>query len=179
MFDDLAYAAKYFHDKGISDGKHTAINGGSNGGTVVAATANQYPKLFGAVVSEVPVIDMLRFQKFTIGAAWVGEYGSADEGGFDYLIKYSPLHTVKKNVRMPAMMVVTGDHDDRVVPLHSYKYVATLQSTLARLKGQPPILISIQKDAGHSGGASMAGAVQERAQLFSFIARSMKIKWHD
>jgi prolyl oligopeptidase len=92
---------------------------------VVAATANQNPDLFGAVVSDVPVTDMLRFQRFTIGSAWVGEYGSSDQKGIDYLLKYSPVHTVKP-VKMPAMLVTTGDHDDRVVPLHAYKYVAAL-----------------------------------------------------
>lgn len=178
VFDDLAYAAKFLHEKGITDAKHTAINGGSNGGTVVAATANLYPELFGAVVSDVPVIDMLRFQKFTIGHAWVGEYGSSEDGHFDTLMKYSPLHTVPKGKKMPAMLVTTGDHDDRVVPLHSYKYVATLQQNVGKAKGQPPLLIDIHKNAGHSGGATMSGSITSRARLYSFIARAMNIEWH-
>lgn len=178
-FDDLAYAAKFLHEKGITDPKHTAINGGSNGGTVVAATANLYPSLFGAVVSDVPVIDMLRYPKFTIGHAWVGEYGSVEDGHFDYLMQYSPLHTVPKGKNMPAMLITTGDHDDRVVPLHSYKYAATLQERFARDKNQPPILIDIHKDAGHSGGATMSSSLEGRIRFYTFIAKAMNIEWHD
>ena len=122
--------------------------------------ALQNPNLFGAVVSDVPVTDMLRFQKFTIGSAWVGEYGSSDakEGGFDYLIKYSPVHTVRP-VKYPAMMVTTGDHDDRVVPLHAYKFVAALQGVAGAIKDQSPLLIKITKDAGHQGGTNISANI--------------------
>jgi prolyl oligopeptidase len=127
-FDDLHYAAKFLQGKGYTTPKFTAINGGSNGGTVVAVAGMQEPDLYGAVVSDVPVTDMLRFQHFTIGHAWTGEYGSSENpSDFDNLYRYSPLHNVKP-VKYPAMLVTTGDHDDRVVPLHSYKFVATMQA---------------------------------------------------
>jgi prolyl oligopeptidase len=174
VFDDLAFCAKYLQEKGYTTPEFTAINGGSNGGTVVAATANQHPELFGAVVSEVPVTDMLRFQKFTIGSAWVPEYGSSEAGGFDYLYSYSPVHTVKR-VKYPAMLVTTGDHDDRVVPLHAYKYVAALQDIAGAVPGQSPLLLSLEKNGGHSGGASVAAAIDERARMYGFLARIMKL----
>ena len=127
-FDDLHYAAKFLQSKGFTTPKFTAINGGSNGGTVVAVAGMQEPELYGAVVSDVPVTDMLRFQHFTIGHAWTSEYGSSENpNDFDNLYRYSPLHNVKP-VKYPAMLVTTGDHDDRVVPLHSYKFVATMQA---------------------------------------------------
>jgi prolyl oligopeptidase len=102
------------------------IQGGSNGGTLVTAVANQRPDLFAGVIGQVPVTDMLRYQLFTGGYMWADEYGNANEGAADYLMKYSPLHTVK-NAQYPSMLIMTGDHDDRVVPLHTYKYVAELQ----------------------------------------------------
>lgn len=122
----------------------------------------QHPELYGAVVSDVPVTDMLRFQLFTIGDAWVPEYGSSEvPEQFDYLYKYSPLHNVRP-VKYPAMLVTTGDHDDRVVPLHAYKYVATLQDVAGSVPGQNPLLISIQKDGGHSGAAGMSASIQSK-----------------
>merc|ERR1712146_614888 len=129
----------------------TAINGGSNGGTVVAVAAMQHPELYGAVVSDVPVTDMLRYQHFTIGHAWIPVYGSSEVAEqFDYLYKYSPLHNVKP-IKYPAMLVTTGDHDDRVVPLHSFKFVATLQDIAGSVPDQSPLLIAINQDQGHSG----------------------------
>lgn len=124
--NDFIAAADFIqNEKGFTDAQSTIINGGSNGGMLVTAVANQRPDLFGAVVSQVPVTDMLRFHKFTIGHFWIADYGCAEQDGFDYLIKYSPLHTIKEE-KYPAMLLLTGDHDDRVVPLHTYKYIAEL-----------------------------------------------------
>ena len=179
VFDDLAYCAKHLQANGYTTPAFTAINGGSNGGTVVLATANQHPELFGAVVSDVPVADMLRFQKFTVGSAWVPEYGSSeDPAGFEYLYAYSPVHTVKR-AAYPAVLVTTADHDDRVVPLHAYKFVAALQGTAGDVPGQSPLLLSIEKNGGHSGGASMAQAIDERARMYGFLAKVMKLSWAD
>ena len=160
VFDDLAYCAMYLHENNYTTPELTAINGGSNGGTVVAVAANQHPELFGVVVSDVPVTDMLRFQLFTIGAAWIGQYGSSEDGGFDYLIEYSPLHNVRA-VKYPSMLVTTGDHDDRVVPLHSYKYVAELQYQAGdAMDIDHPILVKVIADQGHSGGQNTQAFIQ-------------------
>ena len=125
--DDFIAAAEYLIHKGYTDPKHLSIQGGSNGGTLVTACANQRPELFAAVVGEVPVTDMLRFHKFTVGQAWITEYGNpSDLNDVETILKWSPLHNIKKSVKYPAMLIVTGDHDDRVVPSHSYKYMAQL-----------------------------------------------------
>lgn len=125
-FDDFISAAEFLQLQGYTDNKHLVILGGSNGGTLVAVSANQRPDLFAGAIPKVPVTDMFRFHHFTGGHFWQTEYGYPDQdGSYDFLIKYSPLHNVRKQ-RYPAMLVSTADHDDRVVPLHSYKYVAEL-----------------------------------------------------
>lgn len=120
---------------------------------------------------------MLRFQNFTIGYAWTSEYGSSDDGGYDYLIKYSPLHTVRPR-RYPAMLITTADHDDRVVPLHTYKYVAALQHKAARVPGQSPLLVRIDHNAGHGGGKPTYKTIQELADIYGFIAKVSDSGWH-
>ena len=141
--DDLIAAAEYLQkDRGYTDNKHIALEGGSNGGMVTAATVNRRPDLFGAVFSKVPVTDMLRFHKFTIGNSWIPEYGySGDPEDIDFILSYSPLHTVKK-VKYPPMIVSTGDNDDRVVPSHTFKLVATLQYMAGQVEGSGPILMN-------------------------------------
>ena len=132
-FDDFIAAAEYLIEKGYTDSKHLLISGRSNGGQLVAAVTNQRPDLFALVQVNVPVTDMLRYHHFSAGVNWMDEYGYVDEdGAIDYLLKYSPLHTVKQT-RYPWMWVVTGDHDDRVVPSHSFKYVAELQWTAGKV----------------------------------------------
>ena len=125
-YDDFIAAAQYLIDKGITDSSKLVIHGGSNGGTLVTAVANQRPELFAGVISDIPVTDMLRFQKFTVGKYWCPEYGcSNDPGEVNSILKWSPLHTIK-TMKYPVMWLKTGDHDDRVVPSHSYKYIAEL-----------------------------------------------------
>lgn len=141
-FDDFIGAAEYLIAQGWTDSNHLFIQGGSNGGTLVTAVANQVPHLFAGVIGQVPVTDMLRYQKFTGGFMWADEYGSSDEGAVSWLIDYSPLHTVRTQL-YPAMLIMSGDHDDRVVPLHTYKYVAELQFKLQDVHGQRPIIMKI------------------------------------
>lgn len=143
----------------------------------MTAVANQRQDLFAGVIGQVPVTDMLRFQNFTIGYAWTSEYGSSDDGGYDYLIKYSPLHNIKPR-KYPAMLITTADHDDRVVPLHSYKYVATLQYRAGRVPGQSPLLVRIDHNAGHGGGKPTSKIVDELADTYGFIAKIADSGWH-
>lgn len=177
-FDDFMAAAEYLQQKRYTDNKNLIIQGGSNGGLLVTACANQRPDLFAAVIAQVPVTDMLRFHKFTIGYAWTSEYGNSDMGGYDYQIKYSPLHTVKEQL-YPAMMVTTADHDDRVVPLHTYKYVATLQYVAGKVPGQRPLLARIDHKAGHGGGKPMSKVIDEVADEYGFIAEAIQAEWKE
>jgi prolyl oligopeptidase len=170
VFDDFIAAGEWLVAQKYTQPARLAINGGSNGGLLVGAVVNQRPELFGAAVPQVGVMDMLRFHKFTIGWAWVPDYGSADKAEeFQALIKYSPLHTIQSGKRYPAILVTTGDHDDRVVPAHSFKYTATLQ---AADTGPAPKLIRIETQAGHGAGKPTSKIIEERADMLAFIAHT-------
>jgi prolyl oligopeptidase len=166
VFDDFIAAAEYLIKEGYTAPKHLAIAGGSNGGLLVGAVLNQRPDLFGCALPAVGVMDMLRFHKFTIGWAWKSDYGSSENPDeFKALYAYSPLHNIKKGTCYPATLVTTGDHDDRVVPGHSFKYAAALQES----QGCPnPVLIRIETRAGHGAGKPTAKIIEEAADVWSF-----------
>jgi prolyl oligopeptidase len=167
VFDDFIACAEYLIAEKITSPSRLAIMGGSNGGLLVGAAITQRPDLFGAAVPAVGVMDMLRFHKFTIGWAWVSDYGSADDPEqFKTLLAYSPLHTIKPGTRYPATLITTGDHDDRVVPGHSFKFAATIQRAQA---GDAPILIRIQTRAGHGFGKPTAMLIDEAADIWAFL----------
>jgi prolyl oligopeptidase len=174
VFDDFIAAAEWLISNKYTSTPRLAINGGSNGGLLVGACLTQRPDLFGAAVPEVGVMDMLRFHKFTLGWGWKSDYGSSEtKDGFDTLIKYSPLHTIKSRVKYPATLVTTGDHDDRVVPAHSHKFTATLQAAQA---GPAPILTRIETSAGHGAGKPTAKVIEERADVFAFLVKNLGMK---
>lgn len=167
VFDDFIAAAEYLIDKGYTSSKKLAIAGGSNGGLLVGACEVQRPDLYAVCLPAVGVMDMLRFHKFTIGHGWVVEYGSSDnEEQFEYLYKYSPLHNIRDGVRYPATLITTGDHDDRVVPAHSFKFAAQMQHSQA---GNAPILIRIETNAGHGAGKPTAKRIEETTDTFAFL----------
>ncbi|KAG0358405.1 prolyl endopeptidase-like protein [Gamsiella multidivaricata] len=179
-FDDFQSAAKYLIQEKYTQPSRLAINGGSNGGLLVSACVNQAPELYGCVVSDVGVQDMLRFQKFTIGHAWQSEFGYSDENkdDFENLLKYSPLHNVRKDHPYPAVALFTSDHDDRVVPLHSFKLAAELQHTAGPVTDKP-LVLRIETKAGHGAGKPLTKRIQESTDKFSFIAHSLGAKWVD
>lgn len=166
VFDDFIAAAEYLIEEGYTTPRKLAISGGSNGGLLVGAVLNQRPELFGAAIPAVGVMDMLRFHRFTIGWAWTGDYGSSDtREGFEYLYAYSPLHNIRSNVCYPATMVTTADHDDRVVPGHSFKYAATLQAAQACDR---PTLIRVETKAGHGAGKPVSKIIEEQTDFWAF-----------
>lgn len=167
VFDDFIACAEWLIENNYTSPGHLAIRGGSNGGLLVGACMTQRPDLFAVAIPQVGVLDMLRFHKFTVGWGWVVEYGSSDnEDQFKYLIKYSPLHNVRENVCYPATLITTADHDDRVVPAHSFKFAAELQRNQ---KCERPTLIRIDTKAGHGAGKPTSKQIDEAADIISFI----------
>lgn len=173
VFDDFIAAAEYLIAQGYTNPAKLAIAGGSNGGLLVGVAMTQRPELFGAVLPAVAVLDMLRFHKFTIGWAWVAEYGSADNPSeFPYLYRYSPLHNLRAGVSYPATLITTADHDDRVVPAHSFKFAAALQ---AAQRGPQPVLIAIETKAGHGAGKPTTKVIDEAADRLAFLVRNVGV----
>ena len=175
VFDDFIFAAKYLFKEGICSPEFLAIRGSSNGGLLVGAVVNQRPDLFRVAFPEVGVMDMLRYEKFTIGHAWAVEYGTVNNKiFFENLIKYSPIHNIKKDLDYPSIFIYTADHDDRVVPAHSFKYAATMQDL--QEKGNPK-LIRIGKSAGHGAGKPTTKIISEAADKWAFMFYEMGIKY--
>lgn len=174
VFDDFISAAQWLIDNKYTSPEKLAIRGGSNGGLLVGAAITQRPDLFAAAVPAVGVMDMLRFHKFTIGWAWVNEYGSSDDAAqFQNLLKYSPLQNIKPGTKYPATLVTTGDHDDRVVPAHSFKFAATLQAAQAAEK---PVLIRIETRAGHGAGTPTTKQIEAAADVMAFLVSMLRMK---
>jgi prolyl oligopeptidase len=165
-FDDFIAAAEYLIKEKYTSSQKLAIRGGSNGGLLVGVVMNQRPELFKAVIAQAGVMDMLRFHKFTIGWNWIAEFGSSDDPAeFKHLYAYSPLHNIKEGVKYPATLITTADHDDRVVPAHSFKYAATLQEKNA---GGNPILIRVETKSGH-GASNTAKNIEITADVYAFL----------
>lgn len=171
VFDDFIAAAEYLIAEKYTSTPYLACQGGSNGGLLVGAVINQRPDLFGVAIPQVGVMDMLRFQKFTIGWNWIAEYGSAEATAEDFqnLYAYSPLHNIRPGVKYPATLITTADHDDRVVPAHSFKYAAELQS---KGNNSTPLLIRIETDSGH-GASNLRKSLQGIADIYSFCFYNM------
>jgi len=168
VFDDFCDCARWVVASGWSNASRIAINGASNGGLLVGACLSRHPALFGAAVPEVGVMDMLRFHKFTIGWAWKSDYGDPDDPvGYRWARNYSPLHNLVAGRRYPPTMVMTGDHDDRVVPGHSLKFAAALAA--AQHPGGPPVLLRVETSAGHGQGKPTSRAIVERADMLAFV----------
>ncbi|MBQ6197789.1 MAG: S9 family peptidase [Bacteroidales bacterium] len=176
VFDDFIGAAEWLIAKGYTSPEKLAIVGGSNGGLLVGACMTQRPELYGVAIPQVGVMDMLRYHKFTIGWNWAPDYGTSEDSEemFKYLYGYSPLHNLKPGTKYPATLVTTADHDDRVVPAHSFKFAATLQECNA---GSKPQLIRIDSKAGHGGGKPLAKVLEEQADIYSFIMKNLGMKY--
>lgn len=174
VFDDFIGAGEYLIESGITSPDYLACAGGSNGGLLVGAVINQRPDLFRVAFPAVGVMDMLRYDKFTVGWGWVPEYGQADRSKeeFDFLYAYSPLHNIRTDAEYPSVMVTTADHDDRVVPAHSFKYIAELQ---AKHTGSSPTLVRIETNAGHGAGKPTGKVLDESADEWAFLFYEMGI----
>ncbi|MBO9594071.1 MAG: S9 family peptidase [Niabella sp.] len=177
VFNDFIAAAEYLIAEKYTNKNKTAVRGGSNGGLLVGAVMTQRPDLFKVAIPQVGVLDMLRFQKFTVGWGWTVEYGSADSTTyFPYLYRYSPYHNLKKGVSYPATLITTGDHDDRVVPAHSFKFAARLQEYH---KGPNPVLIRIETNAGHGAGKPTGKVIEEAADIWAFTMYNLGMKFKE
>ena len=174
VFDDFISAAEYLIEKKYASPETLAIYGGSNGGHLVCAVSNQRPELFSVDVPAVGVLDMLRYHTFTAGAGWAYDYGTSEQSKemFEYLAAYSPLHIIEKDVDYPATLVTTSDHDDRVVPAHSFKYISELQH---KHTGANPTLIRIETKAGHGAGMSMTQRIELTSDIYAFMLNNMGI----
>ena len=173
-FDDFIAAAEWLIANKYTSNKKLAIQGGSNGGLLVGAVLNQRPDLFGAALPAVGVMDMVRFTKFTVGAAWKSDYGDPDDAAdFKVLYAYSPLHNIKPGTKYPATLVTTADTDDRVFPAHSFKYAAALQAAQA---GDAPVLIRIETKAGHGAGKPTSKQIEEQTDIYGFLVKNLGIK---
>lgn len=172
VFDDFIAAAEYLIEEDYTSKDYLAIRGGSNGGLLVGATMTQRPDLVKVALPAVGVLDMLRYHTFTAGAGWAYDYGTAEDNAemFNYLLNYSPLHNVDKGVEYPATLITTGDHDDRVVPAHSFKFAAELQEKQA---GNNPVLIRIETNAGHGAGTPVSKTIEQYADIFGFTLYNM------
>ena len=172
VFDDFISAAEFLISDKYTSSDYLAIRGGSNGGLLVGATMTQRPDLMKVALPAVGVLDMLRYHTFTAGAGWAYDYGTSEESDqmFKYLLSYSPIHNVKRGVRYPATLITTGDHDDRVVPAHSFKFAAELQD---KQKGVLPTLIRIEKNAGHGSGTPISKTIDQYADIYGFTFYNM------
>ena len=172
VFDDFITAGEYLIKNKYTSSDYLAIRGGSNGGLLVGATMTQRPDLAKVALPAVGVLDMLRYHTFTAGAGWAYDYGTAEDNKemFIYLKEYSPVHNLKEGVEYPATLVTTGDHDDRVVPAHSFKFTAELQS---KQNGNNPTLIRIETDAGHGAGTPVSKTIEQYADIFGFTLYNM------
>lgn len=175
VFDDFIAAAEHLIAENYTSSEKLAVNGGSNGGLLVGAVMTQRPELFKVALPAVGVLDMLRYHTFTAGAGWAYDYGTAEQSKemFEYLKAYSPVHNVKEGVEYPATMVTTGDHDDRVVPAHSFKFAAELQDKQA---GANPTLIRIETNAGHGAGTPTSKIIEQYADIYGFTLYNMGVK---
>ncbi len=175
VFDDFIAAAEFLIDNKFTSSDFLAVRGGSNGGLLVGATMTQRPDLMKVALPAVGVLDMLRYHTFTSGAGWAYDYGTSEQSDemFEYIKGYSPVHNVKKGVSYPATLITTGDHDDRVVPAHSFKFAAELQE---KQSGKNPILIRIETNAGHGAGTPVSKTIEQYADIFSFTLYNMGFK---
>ena len=171
VFDDFYAAAHYLIDQKYTSTPKLAINGGSNGGLLIGAAVTQHPELFGAAIAEVGVMDMLRFQKFTVGSGWIPEYGSSEASAeqFKTLFAYSPYHNLKAQ-NYPPTLIMTADHDDRVFPAHSFKFAAQMQYAQT---GEGPVLLRVESNAGHGAGTPTSKAIDEAADRYAFLVKTL------
>ena len=175
VFDDFIAAADYLQSENITSSDYLAIDGRSNGGLLVGAVMTQRPELMKVALPGVGVLDMLRYHKFTAGAGWSYDFGTSDDSKemFDYLKAYSPVHNVKEGVSYPATLVTTADHDDRVVPAHSFKFIAELQD---KHQGKNPVLIRIETNSGHGAGTPVSKRIEEATDIMAFTLFNMGLK---